>query len=160
MVIRPARSDDADALWRILEPTIRAGETYALAPDMSREAALAYWRAPPHEVFVMEDGPDVVGTYYMRPNHPGGGAHVANCGFMTLPAAAGRGVARAMAEHALAHARARGYRAMQFNFVISTNTVAVGLWRRLGFTVAGTLPEAFRHPRLGFVDALIMFRRV
>ena len=158
MKIRPARPDDAAALWSILEPVIRAGETYTLDPALSEAEALAYWLGPDKESFVAEADGAVLGSFYIRPNQAGGGAHVCNCGFMTAPAAAGRGVARAMGGHALAHARACGYRAMQFNFVVSTNTRALRLWESLGFAVVGRLPLAFRHPSLGYVDALVMFR--
>lgn len=158
MIIRPARREDGEAIWRIVGPTIGAGETYALPTDMSQEAALAYWFSPQHEVFVAEDQGSVAGTYYMRPNQQGGGAHVANCGYMTLQSATGRGIAQAMCQHSLDHAKQRGFLAMQFNFVVSTNERAVALWKRLGFAVAGTLPAAFDHPRLGLVDALVMYR--
>jgi GNAT superfamily N-acetyltransferase len=158
MIIRPSRPEDAEPIWDILRPTLRAGETYAVSPDLSREEALAYWFSPAHEVFVAEEDGRVLGTYYMRANQPGGGRHVANCGYMTAPAAQGRGVARAMGEHSLEHARRRGFKAMQFNFVVSANERAVSLWQRLGFSIAGTLPGAFEHPRLGFVDVYVMFR--
>ena len=158
MIVRPAEDRDAAAIWRILEPIVRAGETYTLPRDMTRDAALAYWRAPAHEVFVAEEEGAVVGTYYLRTNQMGGGSHVANCGYMTAPEASGRGVARTMCLHSLERAKARGFRAMQFNFVVSTNERAVRLWQSLGFEVAGRLPGAFLHPELGFVDALVMFR--
>lgn len=160
MIIRPARPEDTEPIWDILRPILRAGETYAVAPDLSREEALAYWFSPAHEVFVAEEDARILGTYYMRPNQPGGGRHVANCGYMTAPAAQGRGVARAMGEHSLSHAKRRGFRAIQFNFVVSTNERAVALWQRLGFSIAGTLPGAFEHPRLGFVDVFVMFREL
>lgn len=158
MQIRAATDSDQDAIWKILELVIRAGETYALPRDMSRDAALAYWLADDREVFVAENAGEVVGTYCMRANQPGGGSHVANCGYVTAPWAAGRGVARAMCRHSLAHARARGFRAMQFNFVISTNERAVRLWQSFGFEIVGRLPGAFEHPSQGFVDALVMYR--
>ena len=139
---------------------IREGETYALPRDMSETDALAYWLAPAHEAFVAEVGGAAVGTYYMRPNQPGGGSHVANCGYVVARGAEGRGIARAMAEHSLAHARRRGYRAMQYNFVIATNERAVGLWLSLGFAIVGRLPGAFAHPRSGFVDAMVMYRQL
>lgn len=159
--IRPAGREDHDALWRILEPTIRAGETYALAPDLGRDEALAYWTGPDRETYVAVDpraGGDVLGTYYLRANQAGGGAHVANCGYMTAAWAAGRGVGRRMGEHSLGRARERGFHAMQFNFVVSTNARAVRLWQRLGFAVVGRLPLAFRRPSGEYVDALVMFR--
>jgi ribosomal protein S18 acetylase RimI-like enzyme len=158
MIVRPAEDRDNEAIWSILEPVIRAGETYTLPQDMTREAALAYWRAPAHDVFVAEDGGDIAGTYYLRANQMGGGSHVANCGYMTAEHALGRGVARAMCLHSIERAKARDFRAMQFNFVVSTNERAVKLWQSLGFEIVGTLPDGFKHPTLGFVDALVMFR--
>jgi RimJ/RimL family protein N-acetyltransferase len=110
------------------------------------------------ETFVAEEEGKLVGTYYMRPNQAGGGRHVCNCGYITRPAAAGRGVASRMCEHSLDHARARHYRAMQFNFVVSTNEGAIRLWQRMGFEIVGRLPDAFQHPSRGFVDALVMFQ--
>src|SRR5215470_13915097 len=130
LVIRPAAETDRDEIWSILEPTLRAGETYTLPQDMTREAAIAHWFSADHEVFVAEDAGRIVGTYYLRANQRGGGAHVANCGYMTLPSARGRGVAGAMCAHSLEQARARGFRAMQFNFVVATNERAVRLWQR------------------------------
>lgn len=158
MQIRSARSEDAAAIWSIIGPTIRAGETYALDPAMNEEAALAYWLGKDRETFVAEEDGMVLGTYYLRANQAGGGDHVANCGYMTGAAATGKGIARRMCEHSLDHARSRGFRAMQFNFVVSTNERAVRLWQSLGFEVVGRLPRAFRHPREGDVDALVMFR--
>ena len=160
MEIRLAQFSDHEAIWSIIEPVIRGGETYALPRDMDRGDALAYWTAPDRETFVAEIDGTVVGTYFIHPNQLGGGAHVANCGYVTSQRARGRGVARAMAEHSLSHARARGYRAMQFNFVISTNRRAIRLWESLGFETLCHLPGAFRHPIEGFVDALVMFRRL
>lgn len=158
MLIRPATPEDAAAIWSIIGPTIRAGETYTLDPAMSEEAALAYWLGPDKDTFVAEEGGVVLGTYYIRPNQAGGGRHVCNCGYMTGAAAVGRGIARRMCEHSLRVARERGFRAMQFNFVVSTNHRAVRLWRSLGFEVVGTLPLAFEHPTHGFVDAFVMFQ--
>jgi len=157
LTVRPAVAGDFDAIWRILEPIIRAGETYALLREMTREEALAYWLAPKHEVFVADDGGEIVGTYYLRENQSAG-ADVANCGYMTAPAASGRGVARAMCAHSIARAKERGFRAMQFNFVVATNERAVLLWQSFGFDTVERLPGAFQHPKLGAVDALIMHR--
>ncbi len=158
MLIRPATTNDANAIWEILEPIIRAGETYTQPRTMSREDALAYWHSPGHEVFVAEEAGEVLGTYFLQENQKGGGSHVANCGYMTAPRAAGRGVARAMCAHSLEHARARGFRSMQFNFVVSTNERAVRLWQSFGFEILARLPAAFLHPTLGYVDALVMHR--
>ncbi len=158
LTIRLAGTAAADAVWAILEPVIRAGETYTIPRDLSREEALTYWFSSDHEVFVAEDDGQVAGTYYLHPNQRGGGAHVANCGYMTAAQATGRGIARAMCLHSQEHASSRGYRAMQFNFVVSTNERAVRLWQHLGFEIVGRLPEAFQHPSLGFVDAFVMYR--
>lgn len=158
MIFRPATADDADTLWAMLEPVFRAGDTYAVDPGIGREAALGYWCGGNHGAWLAEDGGIALGTYYICPNQGGGGAHVCNCGFVTAQAAQGRGVARAMLEDALARARAMGYRAMQFNFVVETNARAVALWQSHGFHVVGRLPGAFRHPAKGYVDALVMYR--
>ena len=156
--IRPACESDADAAWRILEPVIRAGETHALDRAMPRQETLAYWMGADRSTFVAEAEGRVVGTYYLRANQAGGGAHVANCGYATDAAARGKGVARAMCAHSLDQARACGFRAMQFNLVVSSNAAAVHLWLAMGFAVAGRLPGAFAHPVLGDVDALVMHR--
>jgi len=156
--IRPATAADHDAIWSIVGPVFRAGETYTVATDISREDALTYWLSGDHEPFVAELDGEILGTYFLHPNQSGGGRHVANCGYMTSGAAQGKGIARAMLEHSLTHARERGFRAMQFNFVVSTNERALALWRACGFEIVGRLPGAFAHPRLGFVDALVMYR--
>ncbi len=152
---------DAPALWRILEPTVRAGETYPLPRDLTEAEAIKYWFTPAHEVFVAEDADGTpVGTYYLKANSTASGAHVANCGYMTGPWAWGRGIGRALCLHSFDRARERGFRAMQFNLVIATNDRAVHLWQSCGMEIVGRLPGAFAHPRLGFVDALVMYRRL
>jgi ribosomal protein S18 acetylase RimI-like enzyme len=158
MRVRAATLEDHDSVWRILEPVIRVGETYTLPRDMSRDAALVYWFANGHEVFVAEEEGRLVGTYFLRANQAGGGAHVANCGYITASWATGKGVARAMCAHSLDHAKARGFRAMQFNFVVSSNERAVRLWKSFGFEIVGCLPQAFLHPVNGYVDAYVMYR--
>jgi ribosomal protein S18 acetylase RimI-like enzyme len=160
MLIRSYSEADADAVWAMLEPIIRAGETYTQPRDMDRKSALAYWLSPAHEVFVAEDNGEIVGAYFLKANQKGGGAHVANCGYMTAPHATGRGVASAMCAHSLDRARQRGFRAMQFNFVISTNERAMRLWQSFGFEIVGRLPKAFAHPTLGLVDAFVMYRQL
>jgi ribosomal protein S18 acetylase RimI-like enzyme len=157
-IIRPAAQFDDDAIWRVIEPVFRAGETYPLPGDISRDDAFAYWRASGNEVFVAEDGGWIVGTYYLRANNRGGGSHVANCGYIVAANASRRGVARAMCVHSLERARGRGFTAMQFNFVISSNERAVRLWQDCGFAIVGTLPGAFAHPIRGLVDAYVMYR--
>jgi ribosomal protein S18 acetylase RimI-like enzyme len=160
LTIRDARSSDSEAIWEILEPMIRTGETYTLPRDMAREEALAFWFLSSHEVFVAEDGGLVIGTYFLCANQNGGGAHVANCGYVTATAATGRGVARAMCAHSLERAKERGFRAMQFNFVVNTNERAVRLWQSFGFEIVGRLPGAFLHPVAGYIDAYVMFRNL
>jgi ribosomal protein S18 acetylase RimI-like enzyme len=169
IAIREAAEIDREAIWEILEPVIRVGDVYALPMAMNREEALAYWFAPGKTVFVAEDVPtegprtgtrSVVGTYFICANQKGGGAHVANCGYATAAWALGRGIAGAMCAHSLDWARAAGFRAMQFNFVVSTNEAAVHLWRKYGFVEVGRLPGAFLHPAAGYVDALVMWREL
>jgi ribosomal protein S18 acetylase RimI-like enzyme len=160
LTMRAANAEDEDAVWHILEPTFREGATYPIPQNVSREEGLAYWFAPGHSVFVAEADGGVVGTYYLRANNRGGGAHVANCGFMTARQVFGRGVARQMCLHSLDEARKRRFTAMQFNFVIASNKRAVKLWQSCGFRIVGTLPDAFVHPEHGPVDAYVMFREL
>jgi ribosomal protein S18 acetylase RimI-like enzyme len=158
MKIRRAQPSDAGAIAGIILPVFREGSTYTIDPDISDTDARAYWLSSDKDTFVAEDDGAIVGTYYMRANQAGGGRHVCNCGYMTDARATGRGIARAMCLHSLDHARSRAYRAMQFNFVVSTNERAVRLWQSLGFEIVGRLPGAFRHPTQGFVDALVMYQ--
>ena len=158
MKIRAATNADHDAIWNIFHQIIATGDTYAFDPQMPREEALAYWfRADTHTYVAEEDG-SVVGTYILRPNQSGPGSHIANAAFMVARDAEGAGVGRRMAEHCLSEARRMGFRGMQFNFVVSTNTRAIHLWNQLGFKIVGTLPGAFRHPEKGYVDVYVMYR--
>lgn len=156
-LIRPAGAQDHDAIWSILEPVYRAGETYCIDRDITREAALSDWFAAPFTAFVAERDGVILGTSHVGMNRPGGASHVANASFATAPAARGQGVARALVTHAKDWARQQGFRAMQFNFVVATNADAVHSWQKAGFDVVGRLPDAFLHPRLGYVDALVMY---
>lgn len=154
--IRPATPADRDALWSMLEPVFRAGDTYAVDPGIPRDDALAYWMSA--RAYVAEDDGTPLGTYYIRPNQQGGGSHVCNCGYVTARGAEGRGVARAMLAHSLTEAKSLGFEAMQFNFVLASNTRAIDLWKRAGLTEIGRIPKAFK-PRPGTtVDALILHR--
>jgi ribosomal protein S18 acetylase RimI-like enzyme len=148
------------AVWAILEPVFRAADTYAVAADIDADAARTLWTTDPKVVFVAVDEADerLLGTYYLRPNFDGPAAHVCNCGYVVAGHARGRGIAAAMCEHSQTEATRRGYRAMQFNLVVSTNQDAVHLWKRLGFDIIGTIPDAFQHPRFGFVDAHVMHK--
>jgi L-amino acid N-acyltransferase YncA len=158
VAIRPATDADRDIVWEIFRATIAPGDAFVYDPNTPREEAIAYWFAKGTRTYVAEREGRVVGSYILRANRPGLGDHVANAGFMVAPEARGFGIGRTMGEHALEEARRLGYRAMQFNFVISTNESAVHLWQELGFKIVGTLPGAFRHARKGFVDAHVMFR--
>ena len=158
MEIRAATRADRDAIWKIFHEILAAGDTYALDPKMSREDALAYWFRADTQTYIAEKDGTVVGTYSRRPNHLGPGSHAANAAFIVASNAQGSGVGRAMAAHCLAEARQMGFRAMQFNFVVSTNAPAIHLWKQLGFKIVGTLPGAFRHPEKGYVDVHVMYR--
>ena len=156
--IREATAGDRDAIWDIFREVVTARDTYAFDPGMSRHDALGYWFQADTRTYVAESRGRILGTYILRPNQSGGGSHVANAAFMVAPDARGQGIGRAMAEHCLSEARLLGFRAMQFNFVVSTNDFAVRLWQKLGFKIVGTLPGAFHHPEKGYVDVYVMFR--
>ena len=158
--IRPATQEDRAEIWAILKPVFRAGETYAIDPNISRDDALAYWTSGGHKAFVYVAGGEVLGTYYIRPNQAGHGAHICNCGYITAQSAQGRGVARAMLEHSLELAPQLGYHAMQYNFVLANNHRALATWARYGFAEIGRIPDAFNHPRDGLIDAVILYRKV
>lgn len=156
--VRRAVAADTERIWEIFHTVVASGDTYAYAPTISREEALASWFRVDTSTYVAVEKDMVVGTYMLRPNQPGLGSHIANAAFMVDPSARGRGIGRLMGEHCLGEARRLGFRAMQFNFVVSTNLPAVRLWQTLGFQIVGRLPGAFRHTRLGFVDVYIMFK--
>ena len=158
LVIRDARPEDWAGIWPFFRQIVAAGETYTWPRDMSEHDARAAWFPSPGRTVVASVAGTVVGTAKTQPNQAGPGAHVANASFMVDPAYGGRGIGRALGEHVLAGARADGYRAMQFNAVVASNAGAVRLWSSLGFTVVGTVPAAFDHPRLGPVPLLIMYR--
>ena len=159
--IRPFRQPDWPATWAILEPVLRQGETYSFPSDISESEAMRVWVHLPEATFVAEDQTgQIPGTYFLQPNQPGQGSHVCNCGYVVGEAARGKGIASAMCEHSQSEALLRGYRAMQYNLVVSTNTGAVRLWQKHGFEIVGTLPEGFRHPKRGYIDAFIMYKRL
>ena len=156
--IRPATPADEDAIWEMFHEVIAAGDVFAFDPAMTRADGLAFWGGEGKHTYVAEEAGRVCGSYYLKANQPGGGAHVVNAGYMVPAAVRGKQVGRAMGVHSLDEARRLGFRAMQFNFVVSTNESAVHLWKELGFAVVGTLPGAFRHPAKGYVDVYVMFR--
>jgi len=156
--IRSATRSDRDAIWEIFREVIAAADTYPLDSNISRQDALAYWFQRDARVYIAEQDRQPLGSYTLHPNQLGGGAHVANAGFIVSKEARGEGIGRAMGEHCLMEARRLGFRAMQFNFVVSTNESAVKLWQTLGMKIVGTLPGAFRHPQEGYVDVYVMFQ--
>lgn len=158
MIIRPARQGDFAAIWPIFRDIAAAGETYAYPADISMEQAQHLWLELPRCTFVAEENGEVLGSYYLKTNQPGPGQHVCNCGYMVAELARRKGVARQMCLHSQQRAVELGYKAMQFNFVASSNEGAVHLWRKLGFDIVGRLPKAFNHPKLGLVDALVMYK--
>lgn len=159
--IRSFSEPDWPATWQIIEPVFRAGETYAFSPNITATEAHQVWVEMPTETFVaVDENSQILGTYYIKPNQPALGAHVCNCGYIVAAKARGQGIASAMCQHSQHEAISQDFRAMQYNLVVSTNRGAVQLWKKHGFAVVGTLPEAFRHPRLGFVDAFVMYKQL
>jgi len=158
--IRKARPEDADDIWRIIRTVIATGDTYAFDPSSSREKMLDFWCGPDKHTYVAISDGEIAGTFLIKDNQPGLGAHIANGAYMTLPQAGGKGIGRRMGEFSLEEARRLGYTAMQFNIVVKSNQRAVRLWQQLGFTIIGEIPEAFRHQTLGLTNAYIMYRKL
>lgn len=157
--IRFYQDSDWPAVWPLLQATFAAGDTYAYSPQSTEADIHKAWVELPMATYVALDAQgQLLGTYFIKPNQPGLGAHVCNCGYVVSPAVQGRGVASAMCTHSQTEAVALGFLAMQFNLVAATNERAVRLWQRMGFAVVGRLPRAFRHQRLGLVDAVVMFK--
>ena len=159
--INKIEESDWSLIWKILEPVFRSGETYAFSPDISETEAHKVWVENPIATYVAKDNFDnVLGTYFIKPNQPTLGAHVCNCGYIVGESARGKGIASSMCQHSQQAAKQLGFRAMQFNLVVSTNEVAVRLWQKLGFEIIGTLAEAFKHSKYGFVDAFVMYKQL
>lgn len=159
--IREAGAQDWPALWAVLKPVFRAGNTYAYTRDIDSAAARAAWLELPEATFVAVDRrAGILGTYFIKPNHPGQGGHVCNCGYAVAVEARRQGIAGQLCRHSQQQARSMGFRAMQYNLVAATNTGAIALWQRQGFEVVGRLPGAFAHPEAGDVDALVMYKRL
>jgi L-amino acid N-acyltransferase YncA len=158
MEIRSASESDFEGMWKIFTAVIGKGDSYVFSPDTGREDAHAYWFGHGISSFVAVDNGRIIGMYKFLSNQRDLGAHVANASFMVDPAEHGKGIGEMMGRHCLSQAQKAGYLAMQFNFVVSTNTAAVSLWKKLGFSIVGTLPKAFRHQQSGYVDAYVMYR--
>ena len=158
LLITSATLADYDQIWEIIQPIIRKGDTYVFDPALTKEAMQAVWMAEKNKVYVARFKGEIVGTYFIKDNQPGLGSHVANAGYMVHPERRGLSIGRKMAEHSLIEAEKAGYKAMQFNMVISTNMHAIRLWKKLGFQQVGILPQVFNHQEQGLVDALVMHR--
>jgi len=158
MNIREASEEDFDEIWPIFHEVVSAGETYAYHQDTTKDQALNIWVNTPRKTFVAIENGNILGTYYIKTNQAGPGSHVCNCGYMVSSKARGKGLATAMCEHSQQAAKDLGYKAMQFNYVASTNEGAIRLWEKLGFETVGKLPKAFNHPAQGYVDALVMYK--
>jgi GNAT superfamily N-acetyltransferase len=158
LTIRPAVAGDWPAIWPFFRSIVSAGETYAFPEDLTMDQAQPWWlESPPGQTVIAETGGVIVGSAKMGPNRPGRGSHIATASFMVDPAAQGRGIGRALGEHVIDWAGAAGYRGIQFNAVVETNTAAVHLWRELGFQIIGTVPAAFAHPARGYVGLHVMY---
>ncbi|MDN5284720.1 MAG: putative acetyltransferase YhhY [Mucilaginibacter sp.] len=160
MIIREAINNDLDGVWEIFGQVIKTGDTYAFDPNSQKEDLPKLWFAPTMKVYVAEEDGKILGTYFIKPNQTGLGAHIANCGYMVHPETRGRGLGKQLFDHSWRIAKEMDYKGMQFNFVVSTNTIAVKLWESLGFKIIGTIPKGFNHQQLGYVDAYIMFRKI
>ena len=160
MAIREATANDLDEIWEIFENVIKKGDTFAFSPDTPKEDLSKLWFAPAMKTYVAVENGKITGTYFIKPNQPGLGSHICNCGYMVSPAARGKGTGRLMCGHSIAKAKELGYKGMQYNLVVSTNIKAVKLWERCGFKIIGTIPGGFHHRELGYVDTYIMFRTI
>jgi len=158
MNIREAKKEDFDAIWLIFSEIVKVGETYAYNRDTTKEQAFELWMDTPRKTFVFEENGNILATYFIKTNQAGPGSHVCNCGYMVSSSARGKGLATAMCNHSQKIAKELEYKAMQFNFVASSNEGAVRLWSRLGFETVGRLIKAFNNPKLGYVDALVMYK--
>lgn len=159
MIIRKASiTHDYNEVWEIFSEVIKTGDTYVFDPDTPKEALEKLWFADYMDTFVAIDNTRMLGTYFIKPNQPGLGSHIANCGYMVNPNSQGKGVGRLLCEHSISFARQKGYTGIQFNIVVSTNIHAINLWKKLGFDIIGTTPKGFRHAQLGLVDTYIMFK--
>lgn len=160
MIIRLAKQTDHEAVWHIISNVISSGDTYVFAPDSTKEKMLTYWFALDKKTYVAEEDSEILGTFYLKENQMDLGAHIVNAGYMVAENARGKGLGKTMAEFSLAEARRLGFRGMQFNLVVKTNEKAVSLWLKMGFSIIGEIPEAYKHSSLGYVNAYIMYQKL
>jgi len=158
--IRKAKEVDIEAIWEIFRQVVKRGDTFAFDPEATKEDCRTLWVFPPVHTYVAELDNKILGTYILRKNQQGLGAHVANAAYMVHPDAREHGIGKAMGTHSIRQAKKLGFSAIQFNFVVSTNLVAIQLWLKLGFKIVGTVPKAFNHSKLGLVDVYVMHRFV
>jgi GNAT superfamily N-acetyltransferase len=155
-----AADSDKEPVWPIIKAVIADGDTYVNSPDSSEEEMLDYWFSPEKHVYVAEEEGKILGTYWLKANQSGLGNHIGNGAYMVSPQAKGKGVGKLMALHSIEEAKRIGFHAIQFNFVVSSNTIAVNLWKSIGFQIIGEIPDAFRHSKLGLTSAYIMYRKL
>lgn len=160
LTIRPARPDDEKQIWNIISTVIKSGDTYAFAPDTSKEKMLAYWMASTKYTYVAEHQDEIMGTFFITDNQPGLGSHVANVGYMVHPGSRGLGLGRKLGQFSIEEAKKLGYLALQFNFVVKSNTAAVNLWKSLGFHIVGEIPNAYQHQQLGLTNVYVLHREL
>jgi len=160
MIIRKATINDLEEIWKIFETVIKTGDTFAFPPGTGKDELQKIWFAPGMNTFVAEDNGKITGSYFIRPNQPGLGSHIANCGFMVDPEVRAMGIGGQLCEHSIQIAKELGYKGIQYNLVVSTNEKAVKLWERFGFKIIGTIPGGFNHQEFGYVNAYIMFRAI
>jgi ribosomal protein S18 acetylase RimI-like enzyme len=160
LTIRPSITEDRNQIWEILQAIIKEGDAFAFSPDSSKEEMLDYWFSQGKHTYTALMDNNIVGTFFIQNNQPGLGSHVANAGYCTSPEFFGRGIGKQMGHFSLEEARKIGYKAMQFNIVVKTNTTAVKLWQEIGFQIIGEIPDAFQHQKLGLVDAYIMYQKL
>jgi ribosomal protein S18 acetylase RimI-like enzyme len=160
LIFRKATQQDSPAIWDIIEPIIQEGNTYVFDPDSSKEKMLDYWFAGDKQTYLAEIDGKIVGTFYLKANQPDRGSHVVNAGYMVHPQFSGRGIGKAMAEFSLVEAKRLGFSAMQFNYVLKTNTVAINLWQKMGFEIVGEVPDAFLNRKMGLINVFLMYRKL
>jgi ribosomal protein S18 acetylase RimI-like enzyme len=156
--LRPAKPEDTDTLWDIFHEVGKGGDTYAHTGEMTKDQFITYWLAPTNHVYVAELDGNIAGTFLLRQNHWGRGSHIANGAYMVHSGFRGHRIGKTLGQHSIDEAKRLGFKAIQFNYVVSTNQIAINLWKSLGFNVIGTVPQGFNHAKLGMVDALIMHR--